>query len=85
MCLPPQRREHHREVQPGLYEIRLRGRAAKKLAAKCDGFTVCVEPVETVLRGPVRDQSALYGILAQIESLGLELVELRKIDDTGAA
>ena len=39
-----------------------------------------VEPVETVLRGPVQDQSALHGILGQIESLGLELVEVRRVE-----
>lgn len=40
-----------------------------------------VEPVETVLRGPVRDQAALHGILEQIESLGLELVEVRRVEN----
>jgi hypothetical protein len=34
---------------------------------------------ETVLTGPVDDRSALFGVLAQIEALGLELVELRQI------
>ena len=47
------------------------------------GFDVEVEPAETVLRGPVQDQSALHGILGQIESLGLELVEVRRVDDRG--
>ena len=39
-----------------------------------------VEPVETVLRGPVQDQAALHGLLEQIESLGLELVEVRRVE-----
>jgi hypothetical protein len=34
---------------------------------------------ETVLTGPLEDQSALFGVLAQIEALGLELVELKQI------
>lgn len=34
---------------------------------------------ETVLTGLLEDRSALFGILAQIEALGLELVELRQI------
>jgi hypothetical protein len=38
-----------------------------------------VEPVETVLYGPVPDQSALHGLLDRIESLGLELVEIRQL------
>jgi len=34
---------------------------------------------DTVLTG-VLDQSALYGVLAQVEALGLELIELRRLD-----
>jgi hypothetical protein len=32
---------------------------------------------ETVLTGSLEDRSALFGVLAQIEALGLELLELR--------
>ena len=34
---------------------------------------------ETVLTGLLEDRSAVFGVLAQIEALGLELVELRRI------
>jgi hypothetical protein len=34
---------------------------------------------ETVLTGLLEDRSALFGDLAQIEALGLELLELRQI------
>ena len=34
---------------------------------------------ETVLIGLLEDRSALYGIIAQIEALGLELIELRQV------
>jgi hypothetical protein len=34
---------------------------------------------ETVLTGLLQDQSAMFGVLAQIEALGLELLELRQI------
>jgi hypothetical protein len=40
-----------------------------------------LEGSETVLTGPLEDQSALFGVLAQIEALGLDLVELRQISD----
>ena len=65
---------------PSRYEIRVRGRLGEKVAARFAGFDMEVEPAETVLRGPVRDQSALHGILGQIESLGLELVEVRRVE-----
>jgi len=65
---------------PSRYEIRVRGRLGEKVAARFEGFDMEVEPLETVLRGPVLDQSALHGILGQIESLGLELVEVRRVE-----
>jgi hypothetical protein len=34
---------------------------------------------ETVLTGLIEDSSALFGVLEQIESLGLELLELRQL------
>jgi hypothetical protein len=34
---------------------------------------------ETVLTGLLEDRSAVFGVLAQIEGLGLELLELRRI------
>jgi hypothetical protein len=39
---------------------------------------------ETVLTGLLEDRSALFGVLAQIEALGLELLELRQIRATPA-
>jgi hypothetical protein len=34
---------------------------------------------ETVLTGLIEDRSALFGVVAQIEALGLDLIELRQI------
>jgi hypothetical protein len=34
---------------------------------------------ETVLTGLLKDRSALFGVVAQIEALGLELIELREV------
>jgi tetrahydromethanopterin S-methyltransferase subunit H len=38
-----------------------------------------IEAGETVLTGPLEDRSAVFGVVAQIEALGLELLELRQI------
>ena len=65
------------------YEIRIRGRLGEKVAKRFEGFDMKVEPVETVLRGPVQDQAALHGVLERIESLGLELLEVRRVEDAG--
>jgi hypothetical protein len=64
---------------PGLYMIRIKGRLG---ATALSAFpTMVPEPTggDTVLTGFFEDQSAVFGALAQIEALGLELVELRQI------
>jgi len=65
----------------GSYEIRIRGRLSDAVAAAFEGLSATVEPVETVLHGPVRDQAALYGLLDRIQSLGLELLEVRRLPE----
>jgi hypothetical protein len=63
-----------------LYEVRVRGRLSRTLASEFEelALVATVEPVETVLSGPVEDQAALHGLLRRIESLGLELLEVRR-------
>jgi hypothetical protein len=34
---------------------------------------------DTVLTGVLADQAALYGVLAEVEALGLELIEVRRL------
>jgi len=34
---------------------------------------------DTVLSGTLPDRAALYGVLAEIEALGLELLEVRRL------
>ena len=65
----------------GSYEIRIKGRLSDSLLAAFEGLDASVEPVETVLHGPVADQAALYGLLDRIQALGLELVEVRRLPD----
>jgi hypothetical protein len=62
------------------YEIRIKGRLSDSLSGAFEDFTASVRPAETVMRGQLRDQSELHGLLDRIQSLGLELIEVRKID-----
>jgi hypothetical protein len=41
-------------------------------------LSVQADGTETVLTGPLVDQAALYGVLAQLEALSLELLEVRR-------
>ncbi|HKE73543.1 MAG TPA: hypothetical protein VKB57_08005 [Acidimicrobiales bacterium] len=70
-----------------LYEVRVRGRLSRTLASEFEQLALAtsVEPVETVLSGPVEDQAALHGLLRRIESLGLELLEVRRFPSMPAA
>jgi tetratricopeptide (TPR) repeat protein len=42
------------------------------------GLSADTEGSETCLTGELPDQAALYGVLAQLEALGLELLEVRR-------
>ena len=66
---------------PVWYEIRVRGLLGKTLLGAFPGMCARAHEKETVLCGPVTDQAALYGVLAEIEALGLELLELRRTRD----
>jgi hypothetical protein len=63
----------------GVYAIRIRGRLGATALSAFPAMVPEVEDSETVLTGFLEDRSALYGVLAQIEALGLELLELRQI------
>jgi hypothetical protein len=65
------------------YEIRIKGRVGDSLLLAFEGLTVTTEPVETILHGPIPDQEALHELLAKIQSLGLEVVELRRLPAVG--
>ncbi|HWK30257.1 MAG TPA: hypothetical protein VNS09_27055 [Solirubrobacter sp.] len=61
-----------------MYEIRIRGRVGDHLADAL-GLAAEVEPADTVLRGAVEDQEGLHGILARLQDMGLELIEIRQL------
>ena len=62
-----------------MYTIRIKGRlGATALSAFPSMVSECKDS-ETVLTGLLEDRSAVFGVLAQIEALGLELLELRQI------
>ncbi len=58
------------------YEIRLRGHLDSSWSDWFEGLAIINEADQTVLRGLLRDQAALYGILLKIRDLGLELLSL---------
>ena len=61
------------------YEIRVRGRLGGTFRTAFPGLRARTQGNDTVLSGSLVDRAALYGVLAMIETLGLELVELRRV------
>jgi hypothetical protein len=62
-----------------VYQIRVRGMLDSGWSDWFDGLTLCPEANgDTVLTGPVRDQSALHGLLSRIRDLGLPLLSLNR-------
>jgi hypothetical protein len=64
---------------PGLYAIRIKGRLGATALSAFPSMVSELKGGETVLTGLLEDRSALFGVVAQIEALGLDLLELRQI------
>ncbi len=70
--------DHH---EPGRYEIRIQGHLDKRWADRFEGMTLTLEADgETLLTGPVIDQSALHGLLRKVRDLGMPLVSVNRMD-----
>jgi hypothetical protein len=66
-------------VPPCLYTFRIKGRLGATALSAFPSMASEVKRGETVLSGSLEDRSALFGVLAQIEALGLELLEVRQV------
>jgi hypothetical protein len=67
-------------TRPVRYEIHVRGQLGGTLLGAFPDLQAQAREAQTVLTGSLADQAALYGLLAQIEALGLELLEVRRLD-----
>lgn len=72
----------HEFDQATAYQIRLKGALDSSWSDWFDGFSICVEGNATLLSGIVPDQSALHGILAKINDLGLSIVSIERLSQT---
>lgn len=61
------------------YEFCVRGHLGQTLLRAFPDLEARVRGPDTVLRGTLPDQAALHGVLAEIEALGLELLEVRRL------
>jgi len=66
---------------PQFYQIKIKGHLDPGWAEWFGEFTIIHEPNgETLLAGPVVDQSALFGLLLKIRDLNLTLLSLQRFD-----
>ena len=63
--------------EPGLYEIRIKGHLPDRWVYWFEGLTITLEEDgNTLLAGPVVDQSALHGLLRKVRDVGLPLLSV---------
>ena len=72
--------EHGRmDPAPALYTIRINGHLGAMMLSAFPAMVPQWCGAETVLTG-LLDRSALYGVLAEIDALGLDLLEVRQLE-----
>ena len=64
---------------PAFYSIRINGHLGATVLSAFPQMTSQLRGGNTTLTG-LLDRSALYGVLAELEVLGLELVEIRQLE-----
>ena len=64
-----------------VYRIIIKGHLDPEWSDWFDGLTITlVDNGETILTGPIVDQTALHGVLIKIRDLGLPLLSLVRIE-----
>ena len=72
---------HHgrMDAAPALYTIRINGHLGAMMLSAFPAMMPQRHGAHTVLTG-LLDRSALYGVLAEIDALGLDLLEVRQLE-----
>jgi hypothetical protein len=69
------------QIRHEVYQIVVKGHLDSEWSDWFDGLTITmVDNGETILSGPVVDQTALHGVLIKIRDLGLPLLRLSRIE-----
>jgi hypothetical protein len=69
------------DPEPAVYTIRINGHLGPAALSAFPAMVPRHQAAHTVLTGRL-DLSALYGVLAEVEALGLELLEVHKLTPT---
>ena len=75
--------DHSRmDPAPARYVIRINGHLGATMLSAFPALAPQHHGAHTVLTG-LLDRSALYGVLAEVEALGLDLIEIRQLTPEG--
>ena len=74
----PARDDSDMDPAPALYVIRINGHLGATVLSAFPAVAAHHHGAHTVLTG-LLDRSALYGVLAEIEALSLDLLEIRQL------
>jgi hypothetical protein len=67
--------------QPMVYQIRIKGHLSIQWADWFGGLSITLEDNgDTLVTGPVIDQSALHGLLRKVRDLGMPLLSIIRMD-----
>jgi hypothetical protein len=71
-------------TQPSVYRIRIKGHLGGEWQDWFEGLAITQEENgETVLTGPIVDQSALHGLLKRVRDLGMPLLAVNCLSEEG--
>jgi hypothetical protein len=73
--------QKHKDVEGGLYEIRVHGHLDDRWTGWFEGLTLTLEQDgNTLIRGQVVDQAALFGLLRKVRDTGMLLVSVQRVN-----
>jgi hypothetical protein len=79
--MPGEQRSERDPDQLKIFQIRIQGHLSQQWTDWFDGLIITLEEDgNTLLNGPVVDQSALHGILKRIRDLGMPLLSVNSAD-----
>jgi hypothetical protein len=65
--------------QGTVYEVRVAGPVPRDAVEELGDVTVTPSPMTTMIVGSVADQAELFGLLARLRTLRLDVIEVRRV------